>query len=62
MRKRAGFAVLFVLLLVTEILISMYAAGWVRNYLGDVLVIDMVDVKDFTWTNAPKGILDTWRG
>ncbi len=39
MRKRTGFAILFMLLLATEILIGMYATGWVRNYLGDVLVV-----------------------
>ena len=36
-RLSAAFSAL--LLLGTEILIGMYAHGWVRNYLGDVLVV-----------------------
>ncbi len=28
-----------VLLLITEVLIGVYASGWVRSYLGDVLVV-----------------------
>lgn len=37
--KRTVFAILFMILLATEILIGMYATGWVRSYLGDVLVV-----------------------
>lgn len=36
-RRRMGL--LSALLLGIEILIGMYAHGWVRNYLGDVLVV-----------------------
>ena len=38
-RIRSIMLVLSVLLLGIEILIGMYAHGWVRNYLGDVLVV-----------------------
>ena len=37
--KRIIYATITILLLVTEVLIGMYASGWVRNYLGDVLVV-----------------------
>ena len=36
---RLSAAVSALLLLGSEILIGMYAHGWVRNYLGDVLVV-----------------------
>ena len=38
-RKRIAFAAALILLLVAEVFIGMFAAGWVRNYLGDVLVV-----------------------
>ncbi len=37
--KRTVYIIATILLLVTEVLIGMYASGWVRNYLGDVLVV-----------------------
>jgi len=37
--KRLSFAIASLLLLGVEILIGLYASGWVRNYLGDVLVV-----------------------
>ena len=37
--KRLHFALATILLLIIEIFIGMYASGWVRNYLGDVLVV-----------------------
>ena len=39
MIKRLIFIIAFVLLLVTEICIGRFASGWIRNYLGDVLVV-----------------------
>lgn len=39
MKKRGIFIVLSVLLFGTEVLIGMYAHGWVRSYLGDVLIV-----------------------
>ena len=36
---RIGMAIASVLLLGTEILIGLYAHGWVRSYFGDVLVV-----------------------
>ena len=39
MRSRLFFGSLSVLLLCIEIMIGMYATGWIRNYLGDVLVV-----------------------
>ena len=37
--KRAAFGAATLLLLGIEIIIGLYASGWVRNYLGDVLVV-----------------------
>ena len=37
--KRVIYAAASLLLLGIEILIGLYATGWVRNYLGDVLVV-----------------------
>ena len=37
--KRLPFAITSLLLLGIEILIGLYASGWVRNYLGDVLIV-----------------------
>ncbi len=38
-KLRLIFAITAVLLLITEVLIGVYATGWVRSYLGDVLVV-----------------------
>lgn len=65
MKKRIGFAVLFAFLLVTEILIGAYATGWVRYYLGDVLVVILLYAlartvspeKTAKWYVLPTGIL-----
>ena len=37
--RRVYYIAAFGLLIITEILIGMYATGWIRNYLGDVLVV-----------------------
>lgn len=37
--KRIIFGAISVLLFVTEVIIGIFATGWVRNYLGDVLVV-----------------------
>ena len=37
--KRLGFGIASAVLFLIEVLIGMYATGWVRNYLGDVLVV-----------------------
>lgn len=39
---RIGMGIASVLLLGTEILIGMFAHGWVRNQLGDVLVVILI--------------------
>jgi hypothetical protein len=39
MNKRSIYFVASLALLITEILIGLYAHGWIRNYLGDVLVV-----------------------
>ena len=39
MRKRIVFGVISAVLFGVEVLIGMYAHGWVRNYLGDVLIV-----------------------
>jgi len=38
-KKRSVFGVFSAVLLGTEVLIGMYASGWIRSYLGDVLVV-----------------------
>jgi hypothetical protein len=38
-KLRLVFVITAVLLLITEVLIGVYASGWVRSYLGDVLVV-----------------------
>lgn len=38
-RIRIGMGIASALLLLSEILIGMYAKGWVRSYFGDVLVV-----------------------
>lgn len=40
--KRLVFGVTALLLLAIEIIIGMYATGWIRNYLGDVLVVVLI--------------------
>ncbi|MCR4695762.1 MAG: DUF2809 domain-containing protein [Lachnospiraceae bacterium] len=40
--KRLIFGVTSVLLLAIEIIIGMLATGWIRNYLGDVLVVILI--------------------
>ena len=39
MKKRLIYGVSTVILLIIEIIIGLYAHGWIRNYLGDVLVV-----------------------
>ena len=53
------------LLLGIEILIGLYATGWIRNYLGDVLVVVLIytiirtirPVKPEKWYILPTAIL-----
>ena len=40
--KRLIFGLTALLLLGIEIIIGMYATGWIRNYLGDVLVVVLI--------------------
>ena len=42
MRKRLFYGLASILLLGIEILIGLYAQGWVRSYLGDVLVVILI--------------------
>ena len=39
MKKRLVFGALSAVLFGVEVLIGMYAHGWVRSYLGDVLIV-----------------------
>ena len=39
MNKRLNYGIVSLILLGIEILIGLYAGGWVRAYLGDVLVV-----------------------
>ena len=41
-RKRLFFGIASLLLFVTELLIGLYAHGFVRNYIGDVLVVILI--------------------
>ena len=38
-KLRLLFAITAAILLIVEITIAFYASGWIRNYLGDVLVV-----------------------
>lgn len=40
--RRLIFGILSLLLLGIEVLIGLYAHGWVRSYLGDVLVVILI--------------------
>lgn len=40
--KRLIFGVTALLLFAIEIIIGLYATGWIRNYLGDVLVVILI--------------------
>ena len=39
MKKRLIYFIASIAFLIIEILIGLYAHGWIRNYLGDVLVV-----------------------
>jgi hypothetical protein len=38
-KLRLLFAITAAILLIAEIVIAFYSSGWIRNYLGDVLVV-----------------------
>ena len=42
MKRRLRFVIASLILLGTEILIGLYGKGWVRNYLGDILVVALL--------------------
>ena len=42
MNRRNIFGLLSLLLLCVEILIGLYSHGWVRNYVGDLLVVILI--------------------
>lgn len=42
MNRRIIFGLLSLLLLCVEILIGLYSHGWVRNYVGDLLVVILI--------------------
>ena len=64
-RKRLIFGSLSAVLLGVEIIIGMFAHGWVRAYLGDVLVVVLIYTlirtvspeKPRRWYILPAGIL-----
>ena len=39
MKKRLLYGIATVILLIIEVIIGLYAHGWIRNYLGDVLIV-----------------------
>ena len=39
MKKRLLYGIATVILLIIEVIIGLYSHGWIRNYLGDVLVV-----------------------
>ncbi len=63
--RRLIYGVSSLLLLGIEILIGLYATGWIRDYLGDVLVIVLIysiirtirPVKPEKWYIIPTAIL-----
>ena len=63
--KRLVFGVTALLLLAIEIILGMYATGWIRNYLGDVLVVVLIYViirtispeKPDKWYILPTAVL-----
>ncbi len=63
--KRRVFGISFLLLFTIEILIGMYGRGWVRNSLGDILVIMLLytlfrtarPCPDAKWFVVPTAIL-----
>lgn len=63
--KRRIFGVTSVLLLIIEIIIGIYAKGWIRGYLGDVLVVILIYTifrtiipdKPVKWYILPSAIL-----
>ncbi len=63
--RRLIFGIVSVLLLGIEILIGLFAHGWVRIYLGDVLVVillytivrTVIPYKDIRWFIIPSVIL-----
>ena len=65
MKKRIIYGILTVMLLGIEILIGMFAHGWIRNYFGDVLVVILLYTlartispeKPKTWFVLPAFIL-----
>ena len=38
-KLRLLFSIIAFVLLIAEVVIAFYASGWIRNYLGDVLVV-----------------------
>ena len=63
--KRRVFGISFLLLFTAELLIGMYGRGWVRNSLGDILVIMLLytlfrtarPCPDAKWFVVPTAIL-----
>ena len=55
--RRAVFGIASVLLLLIEVLIGMYATGWVRNYLGDVLVVILLYT---LWRTVKPDLTKRW--
>ncbi len=41
-RSHLGYFLIAILLFIIEILIAKYVSGWIRSYLGDVLVIMLI--------------------
>ena len=64
MRRRV-FGIIFLLIFTIELLIGMYGRGWVRNSLGDILVIILLyalfrtarPCPDAKWFFVPTAIL-----
>lgn len=65
MNKRHIYGILSIMLFSFEILIGLFASGWIRNYLGDVLVVILLytlirtvrQKKNETWYAIPTSIL-----
>lgn len=42
MNRRIIYGIISILLLCVEIIIGLYAHGWIRNYIGDLLVVILI--------------------
>ncbi len=56
------YFIITILIFIIEVLIAKYASGWIRNYLGDMLVVILVytSVRSFIKVNRNFAIIATF--